>query len=1076
MTAFGVLGAVQARSADGPVHVPGKQRSVLGVLLLYPNTPISIERLIDCLWEEPPASAVSNIHSYVTRLRRTVAPRLVTQDHHYLLPLDRTELDLLVFVDRVAEARRRADAGDLEAAHEAYRSALSLWRGRPAEDAQLTGAVLPRVTDLEELAVSARCDWTDLRLRLGLHEELIGELRALAQAKSLNERIWRQLILALHRSGRRAEALEMYGRVRAVLSAELGVEPGPELRDLHAAILAGDETLAPPLTPPVRAAVPSRIVPRQLPPALGRLVGRRAELERLEAVSAAKLILVVGGAGVGKTTLAVHWAHQVADRFPDGQLFLDARGFDQAPPMSAAEALPRLIQALGWPAKDVPVALEAQIGLYRSILAGQRVLVVLDNAADPDLIRALIPPGSGSRMLVTSRDRLSGLVALESAAPVTLDVLGLDEAVALLAETVGPERVEREPEAAARLAELCARLPLALRVAAAKVAAGPHRTLADYVAELGGQDLLSKLEVAGDQRTAVRGAVGRSHETLTPEGRRLLRLVGLVPNTGITVPAAAALSGYPAEETAGLLDDLARVHLMNAGSGRYTCHDLVVTYAAERAAAEDPQDERDSAVIRYFDFYLRSIVAAGEHVDVRVVGPAPGAPETGAAPLAFGDRAEAESWLEQEWDTIAALIARAAEHGPYAMAWRMADALRDVLPWRRPVAECLRIAELGLKAARAERDSLGQGATLMSIGYARWRIGDLQAAIDAYQEALPFLRRARWQAAESAALRAAGVALAQAGEPEQAAGRFRRALSLDRKLGNRAGETTSLANLASLSLDLGRLREAERRHEETIVAAAEIGKRHLEAVILVNLGVVRREMGRLDDARATLGRALAAGRDAGSPYVEAIALESLALVHLECGGNEEALPVLSEAADAARRAENPEIEARALIGLALAHLRLGDAAEAGERLDAAAAIAERTGHRPIEVELLLARSELARARGAPADALAFAGQARHLAERGYGLALGKAHAAVAAARLDLGEPAACEESCEEALLVFRRTGQRLARARTLITLGRALHAMGRRDAARSAWRRAHAIAADAGAPEQRAAAVLLSES
>lgn len=1071
MTAFGILGAVQARSADGPVHVPGKQRSVLGVLLLYPNTPISIERLIDCLWEEPPASAVSNIHSYVTRLRRTVAPRLVTQDHHYLLPLDRTELDLLVFEDTLAEARRRADAGDLGAAHEAYRSALSLWRGRPAEDAQLTGAVLPRVADLEELALSARCDWTDLRLRLGLHEELIGELRALAQANSLNERVWRQLILALHRSGRRAEALEMYGRVRAVLSAELGVEPGPELRDLHAAILAGDETL----TPPVRAAAP-RIVPRQLPPALGRLVGRRAELERLEAVSAAKLILVVGGAGVGKTTLAVHWAHQVAGRFPDGQLFLDARGFDQAPPMSAAEALPRLLQTLGWPAKDIPVELEAQIGLYRSILAGQRVLVVLDNAADPDLIRALIPPGSGSRMLVTSRDRLSGLVALESAAPVTLDVLDLDEAVALLAETAGPERVRREPEAAARLAELCARLPLALRVAAAKVAAGPHRTLAEYVAELGGHDLLSKLEVAGDRRTAVRGAVGRSHETLTPRARRLFRLVGLVPNTGITVPAAAALSGYPTGEAAGLLDDLARVHLMNAGPDRYTCHDLVVTYAAERAAAEDPPDERESAVTRYFDFYLRSIVAAGEHVDVRVVGPAPGCPETEATPLAFGDRAEAESWLDREWDTIAALIARAAEHGPYAMAWRLADALRDVLPWRRPVAESLRIAELGLKAARAERDSLGQGATLMSIGYVRWRIGDLEAAIDAYQEALPFLRRARWRAGESAALRAAGVALAQVGEPEQAADRFRRALAIDRRLGNRAGETTSLANLASLSLDLGRLREAERRHQETIVAAAEIGKRHLEAVILVNLGVVRRELGRLDDARATLGQALSAGRETGSPYVEAMALESLACVHLEAGGNEEALPVLSDAAEAARSAESPEIEVRALIGLALAHLRLGNVAESGERLDAAAAIAERTGHRPIQVELLLARSELARAQGAPADALAFAGQARHLAGRGYGLALGKAYAAVADAQLDLGEPAASEGSCEEALLVFRRTGQRLARARTLITLGRALHATGRRDAARSAWRRAHAIAAEAGAPERGQAAALLAGS
>ncbi|MEV4567171.1 BTAD domain-containing putative transcriptional regulator [Nonomuraea sp. NPDC049419] len=1037
---------------------------MLGVLLLYPNTPVSLERLIDCLWEDPPASAVSNIHSYVTRLRRTVAPGLVTQDHHYLLALDRDQLDLFVFEDTLSEARHHADAGDLVKAHEAYRSALALWRGRPAEDAQLTATVLPRVADLEELALSARCDWTDLRLRLGLHEELIGELRALAEANSINERVWRQLILALHRSGRRAEALEMYGRVRAVLTAELGVEPGPELQDLHAAILGNDAS--------VRENA-RRIVPRQLPPALGRLVGRRAELARLDETPHAKVTLVVGGAGVGKTTLAVHWAHRVAERFPDGQLFLDARGFDQAPPMSAAEALPRLIQALGWPAKDIPVDLEAQIGLYRTILAEQRVLVMLDNAADPDLIRALIPPGSGSRMLVTSRDRLSGLVALESAASVTLDVLDQDAALDLLADAVGKDRVEREPQAAARLAELCARLPLALRVAGAKVAASPHRALADHVAELDERDLLSELEVPGDQRTAVRGAVGRSHETLTPAGRRLFRLVGLLPNTGVTVPGAAALSCLPAGETAGLLDDLARVHLMNAGPGRYTCHDLLVTYAAEQALADDPPEERELAVARYFDFYLRTIVAAGEHVDVRVVGPAPGGHDTGATPLTFADRAEAESWLEREWDIVAALVARAAECGPYAMAWRLADALRDVLPWRRPVAECLRIAELGLKAARADQDDLGQGAMLMSIGYVRWRITDLDAAIDAYRQALPHLRRAGWLAGEAAVLRAGGVALAQAGDAEQAADQFRRALAIDRELGNRAGETSSLGNLASLTLDLGLLREAEQRTLEALAAAAEVGKRQLEAVLLTNLGVVRRELGRLADAQATLGQALAAGREIGSPYVEAMALESLGCVHRDAGRYDDALRAFDQAAAVARSAENADVEVRALVGHALVHLRRGDLTEAGERLAAAESSGGHTGHQPNQVELLLARSELARAQGRPAEALARAEQARHLAERGYGLALGRAHAAVAAARLDLGEPAACEESCGAALDAFRRTGQRLARARTLILLGQARQVMGQADAARRTWRRAHAVVSAAGAQERVLTAALV---
>ncbi|MEO3874154.1 tetratricopeptide repeat protein [Nonomuraea sp. B12E4] len=1053
------------------MHLSGKQRSVLGVLLLYPNTPISLERLIDCLWDEPPASAVSNIHSYVTRLRRTVAPQLITQDHGYLLSLERTQLDLLVFEDTLSKARRHADAGELAAANDGYRTALSLWRGRPAEDALLTSSVAPRVADLEELALSARSDWTDIRLRLGLHEELIGELRALAEANSLNERVWRQLILALHRSGRRAEALEMYGRVRTVLAGELGVEPGTELQSLHAAILGNDEALTLPVGETVR-----RIVPRQLPPAVGRLVGRQAELERLDEVSAAQVILVVGGAGVGKTTLAVHWAHRVAERFPDGQLFLDLRGFDQAPPMTTAEALPRLIRALGWPVQDIPVELEAQIGLYRSILAGQRVLVVLDNAAEPDQIRSLIPPEAGSRMLVTSRDRLSGLVALESAGSVTLDVLDQDEAIDLLAETIGKDRVRSEPQTAARLAELCARLPLALRVAGAKVAGSPHKTLAQYVAELGDHDLLSHLEVEGDRRTAVRGAVGRSHEALAPAGRRLFRLIGLVPNTGVTVAGAAALSGYSPADTAKLLDDLARVHLMNAGPDRYTCHDLLVTYAAERAEEEDPPAEREAAINRYFDFYLRTIVAVGEHVDACAVKPAPDGPVTEVMPLTFGSMADAKDWLYREWNTIAALIARAAERGPYFMAWRLADALRDVLPWNWPVPESLRIAELGLKAARIEQDSMGQGAMLLCIGYAQWRIADLDAAIDAYRQALPFLRRVGWRTGESAVLRASGVALAQAGAPEQAIGRFRRALAIDRELGNRAGEASSLGNLASLYLDLGRLHDSEARHRQALAAAIQIGTRRLEAVVLTNLGVIQREMGRLEDAFATLSKSWSVGREIGSSYAEAMALESLGGVHLEAGRYDSALRVLAEAVPVAKSVENHEIEVRALIGLALASVRRGDAGDAAGHLAAAAAVAEHTSNVPNQVELLLARSELARFRGLHTEALAHADHARHLADNGYPLALGKTHNAISAARLGLGELAFCEEHCEEALRVFRRTGQRLAQARTLITLGRVLQRTGRESAARSAWRHAHAIATRAGAPEQHETFALLNQS
>ncbi|MFG1682419.1 BTAD domain-containing putative transcriptional regulator [Nonomuraea sp. NPDC049269] len=1063
---------MQALRAGRPVHLSPKQRSILSVFLLYPNVTVSIEHLIECVWDDPPSSAVSNLQSYVTQLRRSVIPDLITRDQGYLLRLEPDQLDLLSFENTVREARRHADAGDLAVANDEYRSALSLWRGRPAEDAALSSSMTSRTGALEELAHTVRAEWSEIRLELGLHAEMIGELRALADSHPLHERVWRQLILALHRSGRRGEALEAYRRVHAVLASELGVEPGSDLQHLHLAILRNDASLASPERKAVR-----RLVPRQLPPAVGRLVGRHAELDRLEEFSAGgrHAILVVGAAGVGKTTLALHWAHRLADRFPDGQLFLDMRGFDQTPPMTTAEALPRLLQALGQPAEDIPVEVDAQIGLYRSILARRRVLVVLDNVAAPEQLRPLMPGEPGCLLLATSRDRLSGLVALESARRITLEVLDPAEAVDLLADLVGPDRIRREPHAAARLAELCARLPLALRVASARLADRPHQTLAQYVKELSDHGLLSQLEVAGDQRTAVRGAVDRSVETLSPAGRRLFRLIGLVPNSGITVAGAAALSGNPLSEIAKLLDDLARVHLVSAGPNSYSCHDLLVTYAAARSETEDLPGEREAAIRRYMDFYLQTITNAAEHVvDVRLVEPVPAAgPATDVTPLSFGSAADAQSWLDREWDTIAVLIARAAEHGPRSLVWRLADALRDILTWRRPIAECLRIAELGLDAARTDQDGVGQGAMLLSIGYARWRIADLDAALDAYDQAMPFLRRAGFRAGESAVLRASGVVLAQSGASEQAIDRFEQALVIDRDLGNRVAETSSLGNLAALYLDLGRLRDAEERQRQVLAAAGENGQRQLEAVMLTNLGVIQRELGLLDSALATLNKSRSVGREIGSAYAETNALECLGKVHLEAGRYDSARQVLSDTISLARSTENPEVEGRALTCLALANLRLGHLGEVDGHLTAASIIAERVSHLQNHVELWLARSELARVHGRHAEALEHADRARHLAGKGFTLALGKAHSATAAAHLGLGNINPCRDHCEEALRICRQTGQRLSQARTMIILGHIHRRTGNEIEAQSLWRHALAIVTEAGAPEQQDISALL---
>ena len=614
---FGVLGPLQVRSDGRPVQVGAPmQRTLLAALLLHANQVVAAEQLIDHLWDQaPPPSARSTLQNYILRLRRLLPERperaagqlLVTRVPGYLLQLRPGELDLDRFQRLVADARASTTQGQTERAASLLRDALALWRGPPLCDVAsetLRRLHLPRLEDQRLGALEAR---SDAELGLGLHAELTGELHGLVDEQPLRERFRAQLMLALYRCGRQAEALEVYRSTWRLLSDELGIQPGPELRRLEHAILREDPSLDLPATaapghPPAAAISP----PHQLPPAITDFTGRRQHLDELDrllepGVDATAVVIsaIAGTAGVGKTALAIHWAHRVRDRFGDGQLYVGLRGYAPTPPMRSLDALAGFLHALGVPAEQVPLDLEEAAGLYRTLLADKRILVVLDNARSADQVRPLLPGSPRCLILVTSRDRLGGLVARDGARRLTLDVLPPEEAVGLLTRLLGAERVAAEPQAAEELAEVCGLLPLALRIAAANLADQPGQSIAGYLARLRQGDRLAELSVDDDPQAAVRTAFDCSYAALEPAAQRLFRLLGLVPGPEFTPPAAAALAGAPTDHAATLLERLTTVHLVEPrGPDRFGFHDLLRLYAADRTHDEDSEPDRKAAAAR----------------------------------------------------------------------------------------------------------------------------------------------------------------------------------------------------------------------------------------------------------------------------------------------------------------------------------------------------------------------------------------------------------------------------------------------------------------------------------------------
>ena len=968
---FLILGPLKVVDGDRTVVLTGRRRTILAVLLANAGQVVPLEYLVDAVWDDgPPTTARRQIQNDISALRRVLAgagapeTAIVSDGRGYQILPRPGELDAQVFADLVAEAGDLARRDKPAAAAAKLRSALRLWRG-PALLGLGGRTVESAAVRLEEqrLAVTEQC--LDLELGLGRQRELVAELAELVAAHPLRERLVGQLMLALHRSGRQSEALAAYDRLRAQLSDELGLIPGTSLQQLHTAILRNDPAVDPPSEAPVAADdgdAAAAAVPAQLPADVPSFTGRADHLSRLDellperpgpAANAVVISAIAGMGGVGKTTLAVHWGHRVRDRFPDGQLYVNLRGFAVESPVRPIEALAHLLHSLGEPAERIPVDVQTAAGRYRSLLADRQVLVVLDNARNADQVRPLLPASSGCLVLVTSRDRLTGLLARDGASSLVVDVLTPDESHALLAAILGPDRVAAEPAATAELAQICSHLPLALRVAAANLTSHPWPSIGDYVAALRDGDRLTALDVDGDEQTGVRRAFDLSYRTLDPDTQRIFRLLGLVPGPDVIVEAVAALAATDTSDARRHLDRLVTAHLVNQPTlGRYACHDLLRHYAAGRARAEDTSADRGAALRRLHDWYLHcadraASVLYGEMM--RLPMPAVDVP----TPATVADEAAALAWLDTERTNLVAAIRHAAEHGPRSRAWLLADTMRGYFWLRMHTVDWQEATETALAAAEAEGDLRAQAAAQFSLGDSHFRQGRFEPAIERYAAALGLAEQTGWVRCEAAAIANLGVIYRDSGRLRPAVEYLDRGLKLCRANGWRHGEVISLDALGRAYLQMGRLAQASECCTKALTINRAIGSRLGEAAVLGDLGEIRHAQGRLDEAVAHLTGALTLYEELGDRTLQAVILRVLAAVRCDRGATGEAAELGQTALALARQVGERRVEAEILSTLGTVAHRMGRHRDAVEHHERALELTRATGDRYPETEALI---------------------------------------------------------------------------------------------------------------------------
>ena len=926
---FQVLGTVDVFGAGQRIDAGhAKQRAVLAVLVLDLNKVVPAEQLIDRIWGEDPPSSVRNVlYGYVARLRSALAAAgdpavsLSRRTGGYVLEARDEQVDLFRFRSLVSQANV---SGDDEQAAVLLRESLSLWHGEAL--AGLSGPWFAAMrASLARQKMAALLDLNDIRLRQGQHQALASELDGQAAAHPPDERLAGQLMRALCASGRQAEALRWFEQTRQRLASELGADPGLELQALHRQILRADPSLSLQGT-----AVPAQAVPRQLPAEVSAFTGRIAELAELDQLLACPetghscgasdgparavvLSAVSGTAGVGKTATALRWAHRAAGHFPDGQLYVNLRGYDPGEPLTAADALAGFLRSLGVASSDIPAEADERAARYRSLLAGRRVLVVLDNAGSVEQVRPLLPGTSGCLAVVTSRDALAGLIARDGARRLELGLLPSADAVSLLRALIGG-RVDADPAAAIALAQHCCRLPLALRVAAELAGARPADSLAALASELADrQRRLDLLDAGGDPTTAVREVFSWSCRHLHPDAARAFRVVCMHPGPDFDSYAAAALMGTSLQRAIQALDQLARAYLVHpTGPGRYSMHDLLRGYARELAAAHGDAAERPTALTRLFDHYLHtasvamdSVFPAEQYRRPRIPAPATPAP-------AVIDPAAARTWLDTELANLIAIAAHAADHRRSSHVIRLAATLFRYLDAGGHFPEAVIIHSHARRAARDTGDRTAEAAALTNLSATDAHQGRYQEAASHLRPSLALFRETGDRTGEARTLGNLGIVDFQQGRYEQATGDFQRSLVLFRETGDKAGEARALHYIGGLDLQKGRYQQADSHLQQALSLYREAGDRSAEAHVLATLADLDLRQGRYQQAAERAHQALAVLRDSGNRFGEAYGLGILGSADLRQGRRQQATGHHQQALALSREIGDRSGEARAL--------------------------------------------------------------------------------------------------------------------------------------------------------------------
>ncbi|MEU5258167.1 tetratricopeptide repeat protein [Amycolatopsis sp. NPDC021455] len=992
---IGVLGPLTVTRGAEPVEIGAeKQRLLLALLALQPNRTVRREDLVDVIWDEPPPSCLELLHTYVARLRRALRPAglIATDKGGYRLSAGEAELDLLEFEALLSQEPP------------AYREALDLWRG-------------PVLADVERLrqhpvrlALAMRHAKTVLAYAdIADPEDAALRLRALIAQEPLDEAAHAKLMLALAASGRQAAALDVFEDVRGRLAGELGIEPGPELRTARRQVLRQDFAAPEP---------PSR-VPAQLPADVLGFRGRAAQLAELDALlhrpdgdTGARIAVLSGTGGVGKTALAVHWAQRSPGAFPDGQLYLDLHGYGTVRPVEPGDALSGFLRALGVGGADIPAEPDERAAKFRTVLTGRRMLLVLDNAGSVGQVRPLLPGSASCLVLVTSRDALPGLVARHGARRVLVDLLTETEARDLLRALLG-RRVDDEPDATAALIGYSARLPLALRLVAELAIGRPGERLAELAAELADERRrLDLLDGGGDPLTAVRAVFSWSYHHLAPDAARVFRLCGLHPGRDLTPAALAALAGVPLPEAERLAGTLVRAHLaQQTGDDRVQLHDLLRVYAAELAAA-DPGESRE-AQERLFDFYVRSAAQAMDVVLPQERHLRPRVPDPDVKVI------DAQAWLEAERRNLLAVAAHATRHGWPEHLRLLSGILWHYLDVGGYHEEALVLHTHASALAHHAGDRAAEAEPLILIALGHWRVGRSREARRYLEEALVLARETGDWRTEIHAVNTLGLVCRALGRFAEGIGYSAEALELARRTGDRTSEGLVLVVLGCSCRGIGRYGEAIGHFEAALALARDIADRTSEGYALVNMGDALSALGRHDEAVQALEEGLEHLRAMGVRVSEGYALGILGDVEHARGRHAEAAAHLERALEIARETGSPTNRSVALKHLGDVRLAQGRHAEAARHLEEALSLARECGDRGVESRVLNSLGALSTARGAAADALRYHREALAVAKKtGCLPEQGRAHCGLGEVHCGLGDPEAAREHWERALACY----------------------------------------------------------